>query len=180
MGLAPYVLPVIFPATEHREQQSQQADFSKFCYSCPSPHLWGKNLFRADRRRGLRSSEILAFLLARCPIQLKHLYSAGLLKGNKLFRLPSAAGYVMTRMYLVRSEPAASSSPDTGFTGRQKISFQGVSEDQAADGSCLQPPQGQRESRSEMTMSPTLPCPPLHQEQLSSPCCSTMGTGKGT
>lgn len=67
----------------------------------------------------------------------------------------------MTRMYLVHTTPV---SP-----GRQKTAFQAVCEDWAADGSFLEVTQGQRESRLELIVLPTLPCPPLRQEQLGLP-----------
>jgi len=162
IGLAPYVLSVIFPATEHGERQSQKADFSQVLLFLSLSSFTGKNIFHADPRRGLQSSEILAFFTHR-PFHLKHLHSAGGLKGKTLSTLYSAVGYIMTRMNLVHSEPAAKSPPNTSFTSEAENSFSS-SEDQAADGSFLQVPQGQGESRSELTISPTLPCPPFHQE----------------
>lgn len=83
----------------------------------------------------------------------------------------------MTRMYLVHSEPAVSSPPDASIAREAENSFLS-SEGKAGDGSVLHLLQGQRQNVS--VISPTLPCPPLHQKRLSSPCCSKMGTGKGT
>lgn len=84
----------------------------------------------------------------------------------------------MTRMYLVHSVPAVSSPPNTSIAREAEDSFLS-SEGQAGDSRVLHLLQGQRQNVSEPMISPTLPCPPLYQKRLSSPCSSKMGTGKG-
>lgn len=79
----------------------------------------------------------------------------------------------------IHHDQDVSSSYNTSFTREAENSFSSSTWGPEADGSFLEVTQGQRESRLELIISPTLPCPPLRQEQLSLPwCCSTMGKGK--
>lgn len=130
--------------------------FPKSCYSCLFPHLWEKISFMPILGEVWKVLKVWL-----CSLADPFIWNISTLQEFwRETKFSDYSRYIMTRMYLVHSEPAVSSSPNSSFTREAGSNFSS-SEGQADDSSILHLLQGQRENVSELMTSHTLTRPPL-------------------